>query len=251
MYKLCFHIQKGGVGKTTISCTIAHALARRGFRVALIDCDPQGNATSWVYPGDMNYDIADVLLGTQPLKNVLLPVNDTLSFLPVFSVGGQLREWAESKLAKDPRAFEFLLSDLSKMDFEYAILDCSPAFTLLERAIVGVVDEVINPITPEYFGVDGIEIFTSILEEVEHANRRKIRNNKIVLNMLNKSFVRHKVFAEAFYKLNYQLFTIPQDSKLAECQAVQKSIYEYEPKARCIPEFEALIDVLVSEVRNA
>jgi cellulose biosynthesis protein BcsQ len=250
MRKICFHIQKGGVGKTTVSCTVAWGLARRGHRVVLIDCDPQGNASSWVCKSGISHDIADVLYHGISLNEVLISVNDTFSIVPVIAIGGELREWSESKLAQNPLSFKFLLSDLELMGFDYAILDCSPAFTLLERAIVGAVDEVINPLSPEFFSVDGIEIFTSILKEVEHAYRQKIQNNKIILNMLNKSFAIHKSFAESIQRLNYQIFTIPQDRKLAESQGYQTSIWEYDSKARSIPAFEQLIDALSGKTEN-
>jgi cellulose biosynthesis protein BcsQ len=244
MRKICFHIQKGGVGKTTISCTVAWGLARRGHKVVLIDCDPQGNTTSWVYSQPFQFDIADVLYRGKSLNDALLCVTDTLSLLPVFSIEGELKNWSETKLAESPRAIEFLLSDLSEMGFEYAIMDCSPSFSLLEKAIVSATDEVINPLSPEFFSVDGIEIFVSILKQIELSNRRKICNDKIVLNMLNKSYAIHKSFAEDLKKLTYQIFVIPQDRKLAECQGAQKSIWEYDSKARSIPAFEQLIDAI-------
>jgi cellulose biosynthesis protein BcsQ len=247
MRKICFHIQKGGVGKTTVSCTVAWGLARRGHKVVLIDCDPQGNASSWMCKTGINYDIADVLYGGKSLNEALLKVTDNLSIVPVIAIGGELREWSESKLAQNPLSFKFLLSDLEVIGFDYAILDCSPAFTLLERAIVGAVDEVINPLSPEFFSVDGIEIFTSILKEVEQAYRQRIQNNKIVLNMLNKSFAIHKSFAESLQRLEYQVFAIPQDRKLAESQGYQKSIWEYDPKARSIQAFEQLIDTITED----
>ncbi|GHU24788.1 hypothetical protein FACS1894172_15530 [Spirochaetia bacterium] len=246
MKKICFHIQKGGVGKTTISCTVAWGLARRGCRVVLLDCDPQANTTSWVCTKQFRYDFTDIFRG-RSIDEVSVPINDNLSLIPVFSIDGELKNWSETRLAESPRAFEFLLDDLSKMGFDYAILDCSPSFSLLEKAIVCASDEVINPLSPEFFSVDGIEIFSNILQGLERNNRRKIKNDKIVLNMLNKSFATHRAFSESLQQLNYHIVTIPQDRKLAECQGAQKSIWEYDPKARCIPAFEQLIDLITGE----
>ena len=46
MRSICFHIQKGGVGKTSAAGILVCGLARRQYRTVLIDCDPQGNASS-------------------------------------------------------------------------------------------------------------------------------------------------------------------------------------------------------------
>ncbi|GHU23461.1 hypothetical protein FACS1894172_08320 [Spirochaetia bacterium] len=247
MKKICFHIQKGGVGKTSISCSVAHCFARKKIPTILVDCDPQGNATSWLFPHDIPFDITDVLFRGMPLAKALIPLNENLTLLPVIAIGGQLKELSETKLAQNPRAFEFLLADLKAMGFQYAILDCSPSFSLLERAVIGAVDEVINPLSPEFFSIDGIELFTSILEDVQRANRRKIRNDKIVINMLNKSFARHKAFAETLQKWNYRVFTIPQDSKIAESQIARQSIFDYEPKAKSIIAFETLSNAILED----
>ena len=48
MKTICFALQKGGVGKTSISVSVAAELAKNGKKVLLIDADPQGNASSWL-----------------------------------------------------------------------------------------------------------------------------------------------------------------------------------------------------------
>jgi cellulose biosynthesis protein BcsQ len=240
MKKICFHIQKGGVGKTSVSGTVAFSLARQGKKTVFVDCDPQGNASSW-YCGDIiEYDIADVLARRVSLRDTVKPITENLSMVPVVAIGGGLKEWAETKLPQNPKAFEFLAADLEALGFEYAVFDCSPSFSQLERAVIAVADEVINPLSPEYFSVDGIEIFLAELRKIEDGYRRKIQNDKIVLNMVNKSFARHREFQRALGKLDYRLFVIPQDAKIAECQISHQSLYDFAPGAKSIDSFEAL-----------
>jgi len=246
MRKICFHIQKGGVGKTSISGTIASALARRGKKTVLIDADPQGNASSWYCGEKIRHDIGDLLARRSKLQEVLQEITPSLSMVPVIAIGGTLKKWSETELAADPKAFEFLIQDLNSMGFEYAVFDCSPSFSQLERAIIAEMDEVVSPLSPEYFSVDGIEIFTAELREIEQKYRRRIRNDKIALNMLNKSFSRHRAFQEALEKLDYTIFNIPQDAKIAECQIAHKSLFDFAPQSKAIASFEALTDALLS-----
>jgi cellulose biosynthesis protein BcsQ len=246
MKKICFHIQKGGVGKTSISGTVAHSLARRGKKTVLLDCDPQGNISSWFCRQALDYDIADILSGKINLDKVIIPLAENLFLIPVIAIGGNLKKWSETELVQSPRAFEFLMGDIEAGQFDYAVCDCSPSFSQLERAVIAAMDEVINPLSPEFFSVDGIEIFTSELAKIEKANRRKITNNKIVVNMLNKSFTRHKEFYQALQGLKYSVFMIPQDSRIAECQIAHESLYDFAPAARSIPDFETLTSAILA-----
>jgi cellulose biosynthesis protein BcsQ len=247
MRKICFHIQKGGVGKTSVSCTVAAALARRGKRTALVDADPQGNASSWLCPSVIERDIADVLSGRAAMEQVIRPVAPNLDMVPVAAIGGSLKEWSETRLQASPKAFEFLAADLGALGYEYAVADCSPSFSQLERAVIAQADEVVNPLSPEFFSVDGVEIFHAELHKIEEAWRRKIRNDKIVLNMVNRSFARHRAFAEALSKLEYRIFTVPQDAKIAECQIARKSLYDFAPQAKSARAFEELADAIIKE----
>jgi len=136
---------------------------------------------------------------------------------------------------------EFFISDLDKLGFEYAFFDCSPSFSLLERSVVSCMDEVINPLSAEFFSIDGIESFVNELRNIEKANRKTIKNDKIVVNLLNRSFVRHRAFLEELEKLQYRVFVIPQDSKIAECQIAHRSLVDFEPKAKSLRSFKELV----------
>jgi cellulose biosynthesis protein BcsQ len=201
------------VGKTSISGVIACNLARHGRKTVLIDWDPQGNASSWFYRGELRNDVADVLAGKAELDDALQPIAENLSLLPVIAIGGNLKRWAETELIQSPRAVDFLMGDIEKRGFEYAVCDCSPSFSQLERTVIAAADEVVNPLSPEFFSVDGIEIFASELARIEKANRKKIRNDKIVVNMLNRSFTRHKEFYEALQGLRYTVFMIRRTAR--------------------------------------
>jgi cellulose biosynthesis protein BcsQ len=241
MKSIAFHIQKGGTGKTSCSGNVAFGLARSGFKTVLIDCDQQGNTSSWFLTEPIDYELADTLNGAVPVERALREIRPSLFLLPVSPLDGNLTTFQETRLIKSPRAFEFLIHDLSALGFSYAIFDCSPSFSQLERAIIGSVDDVINPLTPEYFSIDGIELFTNELSQIEKATRRTIIHDKIICNMLNRSFTHHRGFYENLKKLPYRIFTIPQDTKIAQAQIFHQSIYEYDPQSKTVPVFEELI----------
>jgi cellulose biosynthesis protein BcsQ len=158
-----------------------------------------------------------------------------------------LKQWEETELARSPRSIEFFCSDLENLGFDYALFDCSPSFSLLERSVISCMDEVINPLSAEFFSIDGIESFVNELRNIEKANRKTIKNDKIVVNLLNRSFARHRAFLDELKKLRYQVFVIPQDSKIAECQIAHKSLFDFEPKAKSLPFFRELVKAVIAE----
>jgi chromosome partitioning protein len=148
MKKICFYIQKGGVGKTSVSGTVAAGLARRGHKTIYIDLDPQGNASSWYRQGALKFDAADVLSGRAALPDAVKEIAPNLSMLPVIAIGGGLKEWSETRLAQAPRSFEFLFADIQEAGYGYAVIDCSPSYSQLERAVIAEADEVVPPPVP-------------------------------------------------------------------------------------------------------
>jgi cellulose biosynthesis protein BcsQ len=250
MRKICFHIQKGGVGKTTIAGTVAAGLARRGKKTVFIDADPQGSASSWYCGESIQADLGDVLAHRASLPEAVKEIAPSLSMVPVIAIGGTLKKWSETELTADPKAFEFLSGDLAALGFEYAVFDCSPSCSQLERAVIAEMDEVVSPLAPEFFSVDGIEIFVAELRSIEQKYRRKIRNDKIALNLVNQSFSRHRAFQEALATLDYRIFTIPQDAKIAECQIAHQSLYAFAPGTKGVPAFDALTEALIADTEE-
>jgi cellulose biosynthesis protein BcsQ len=119
MRKLCFHIQKGGVGKTSISGTVASGIARLGKKTVFIDADPQGNASSWLCGDTINADLGDVLSRRASIRDALKEVAPSLFMVPVIAIGGSLKKWSESELTQDPKAFEFLTADTAPVPVKF------------------------------------------------------------------------------------------------------------------------------------
>jgi len=245
MTSIAFYIQKGGTGKTSCAGNIASGLSRFGHKTALIDCDQQGNSSSWFLTSPITFELSDVLSGKADTSKAFIEIGPHLSLMPVSPLDGNLTAFSETQLIKNPKAFEFLLKDLEDLGFSFVIFDCSPSFSQLERAIIGAVDEVITPLTPEFFSMDGIEIFTVELQQIRKAQRRNIRHNKIICNLINRSFSHHLAFYENLNKLNYQIFTVPQDTHIPKAQIFHKNIYDFDPRSKAIPALDSLVKAIM------
>jgi chromosome partitioning protein len=225
MKTIAFHLQKGGVGKTTLSGTIAHELKTHG-KTILIDGDPQANSSSWYLTTPPKNELADVLQGKVSLKEAI--VNSSgLDILPSFGLDGSLKLYGETKLAEEPFIFIDLMEELHKLDYRFAIVDLSPGIGRLERAALVGCDEVITPMTPEFFSLDGIEIFCTELDRLKKAMRKAPNHSKIVVNAYDARIAQHVEIATKAKNLKYQIFTVPVDPVFRKSQAAHISPQDF------------------------
>jgi chromosome partitioning protein len=149
--------QKGGVGKTTTAVNLGAALAELGYRVLVVDLDPQGNATTGLGINGRNLDssIYDVILHDVPIEDVIEPTTlrnlfvvpatidlagAEIELVPVFSRELRLR-----------RALENV-----SQDFDFVLIDCPPSLGLLTVNGLAAAGEVVVPIQCEYYALEGL-----------------------------------------------------------------------------------------------
>lgn len=244
MRKVAFYLQKGGVGKTTLAGNVAYA-ASAAKRTVLIDADPQGNSTSWLLREPPEHELADVLAGHSTAQSALVEISENLSILPTFTIGGDLQNFADWKIGSQPFIFDDLCETLAASGFELAIFDLSPGLRLLEKYVILAMDEVVTPLTPEFFSIDGIEIFTTALANINKDFRRNVQHRVIVANQMNRSFRRHRMIHDKFSSLEHVMFTVPQDAKIAEAQLAHETIFTYDPESRAIPALRKLATAII------
>lgn len=244
MKKIAFQIQKGGVGKTTLSGNIAFSLSLFK-KTILIDCDPQGNLTSWFVTEPMEWEFADILLENTTIKDTLKKVRENLWFIPTFAIDGSLKNWSETTLFQKPFAFVDIISQIEKFGFEYAIFDLGPGISNLERSILACMDEVVGVAAAEFFSFDGLEMFNNELKKLKSDRRATFKNNKLVINRLNKSFALHQEYREQFNKLTYKLFIIGQSTSISDCIPSHKTLMEYDKSNKNVPELKRLTTAIM------
>ncbi len=246
MKTICFANQKGGVGKTSLAGNVAW-LAAKSRPTLIVDGDPQGSVSSWLSADPLTFELADVLQERAGLKDAVRQLAPNLSLLGTFGVGGELKSFAERSLENWPRCFEDLKEAATGLGYQFIVFDVSPGLGRLERMIMLASDEVVLPLTPEYFSIDGLEIFKTFLDETRKRNRVEIRFEKVILNMVNRSFKRHVAYRERVRASGFTVFEIPQDSSIPSAQILQKPLATYDPQAKSLPELGRLTEALVQE----
>ncbi len=231
---VAFHLQKGGVGKTTISGALACQSALNGHDTLIIDCDPQGNTSSWFLVDPPKYELADVLQGKCFVFDAIVPVSglEHLNVLPTFGIGGSLKIYSETKLADEPYVLEDLVKEVSDK-FEHIVLDLSPGLGRLERSCLIASDEIVTPMTPEIFSLDGLEIFIDELARLKKNMRSNVKHNKIIINSFDGRIRQHRdIYDAAESSGRFKVFRIPVDPLFRKAQEANSIPQTYKVNGR-------------------
>ncbi|MGQ9553124.1 MAG: ParA family protein [Anaerolineae bacterium] len=228
--------QKGGVGKTTTTVTVAAALARLGFKALVLDFDPQANATSsFGLDARRPYShIYDVLSGRTDVGSTVVPVEHTgLYLLPSHpDLAG-----AEVELATmDDRALILreLLAD-SIAAYDLTLIDCPPSLSILTvNALVAAKDGVLIPVQCEYLALEGLTRLVQTVQTLRAELNPALHIVGILMTMYDvRTNLSAEVVQEARRHFGNLVFkeAIPRSIRLSEAPSQGLSIFEYAPSS--------------------
>ncbi|MCB9362270.1 ParA family protein [Candidatus Woesearchaeota archaeon] len=225
MRKICVINQKGGVGKTTTTISLAAGLAKKNKKVLVIDLDPQGNInTHFCLPADKT--MYDVLVNGEDPEDAIQHVTEFLHIIPSNS---KLSE-AEMILAGVSSRETVLKRALQSITrYDYVIVDCPPSISLLNQNALLYAHEAFIPVATEYLALDALKKMQSTIDEINELFGHNLQITMVIPTMYDKRIKSSiQVLGEikkGFSDLVSQPIRV--NSKLKEAPGKGTTIFEY------------------------
>ena len=225
--------QKGGVGKTTTAINLCASLTYRGRKTLLVDCDPQGNATTGMGVNRATVkSIYDVLLGDVTAKDAVTETR----FGDIIGASPDLAG-ANIELVEVPGREYVLMHKLRSLrdSYDYIFIDCPPSLELLTLNALIAADAVLVPVQAEYYALEGLSDLTGTIRRINQRMNPALRLEGLVLTMYDsRTKLATDVEAELrkhFPGLVYET-TIPRNVRLSEAPSHGKPCLAYDASSK-------------------
>jgi chromosome partitioning protein len=245
---VAFANQKGGVGKTTTAVNAAVSLAQRGYRVLLIDADPQGNATSSLGIDKLGVgsSIYDVLIEDIPLGEVATgtdrPGLDIVPSTPMLAGAEIELVDAHERETRLRRALTDLLPR-----YDVVLIDCPPSLGLLTLNALTAARSVVVPIQCEFLALEGLGQLMTTVDRVKRGLNPLLDVTGVLMTMFDaRTRLSAHVVEEVRRYFPHRMFStvVPRSVRLAEAPSYGQAIVEYDPSSRGAEAYESFVGEL-------
>ena len=223
--------QKGGVGKTTTSLSLAASLGVLEKKVLLIDADPQGNATSGIgiSNNDFNKSSYDVLLNRCKIhESIIETKSPNLDIIPA-NIDLVAVEIELVDIANRESMLTNMLEKI-KNNYDFIIIDCPPSLGLITMNALTASNSVIIPIQCEYYALEGLGKLLNTIKGVQQVHNEKLEIEGILLTMFDSRLrLSNQVKDDVKKHFSDMVFStiIPRNVSLGEAPSHGESIIVY------------------------
>ncbi len=254
-YKVvAFANQKGGVGKTTSAVNIAARTAMNGFKVLLIDSDPQGNATTGIgiNKKKVSSTLYDVLISrVKPEDAVCSTCVTGLSVIP----SGMDLVGAEIELV-DMEEREYRLKNAVTQlrdNYDFIFIDCPPSLGLITLNALTAADGLVIPVLCEFYSLEGLSQLMNTIRHIKTRSNALLELIGVLINMYDGRLTLNVQVMEEIKKyFGNKVFPkpIPRNIKLSEAPSYGVPIFVHDKYSKGAKAYEDAADELIERCKG-
>lgn len=236
--------QKGGVGKTTTAVNLTAALGAKGYKVLLVDVDPQGNSTSGlgVNKRELKGSTYELLISAAPAQQILVHTPfQNVDILPSnIALAGAEIELVE--LENRAMRLKNALIRL-KSEYDFILIDCPPSLGIITLNAFTASDTLLIPIQCEYYALEGLSQLMATLRQVKRLYNPNIDIEGVLLTMYDSRLnLTVQVVAELkkYFPQKIYRTVIPRNVRLSEAPSFGQPVMYYDRASKGCTAYEEL-----------
>lgn len=246
--------QKGGVGKTTTTVNLGAALAKNGWRVLLLDMDPQANLTVHVdkRPDLESHTMTSLLVEDVPLQQLVQPTAvPNLAVVPSDTSLAGVEQVLANRIGRETILREALEAFAGARDFDFVLFDCPPSLGVLSANALVAADHVLIPMQAEYLSLQGMAKLLEVIQLVQKRLNPSLRIACVLPCMLDaRTNLTTEVLREIEAHFGSLLATtrIRNNVKLAESPSFGRTIFQHAPDSNGARDYEAFASEFLAKI---
>lgn len=244
--------RKGGIGKSSTALALAAGLKNKGYRVLMIDTDPQRN-TSNVYKAKTEgvATLYDIIFANYKASECI----QNTKYGDIIAADENLQN-ADTQIKPGPSMYKYIRNSVREIenDYDFIIYDTPPHSGILLGNVLMSCQYVITPCTCDAFGIQGILDFYEIIEEYQEDNESLCILGLLIIKYKGRQSLTKDIEDNLLPKYAKDMKTkifntrIRESVKCQEAQTMRTSIFEYAPKCTTSIDYNNLIDEILKEV---
>ena len=182
---------KGGVGKTTLTCNLAHALTLKGGRALVVDTDSQCNSTSLLAGSGIAFQnsLYDILTSRDLVaQKAIVETNiKRIDLLPNISDTAVLEYDLSQNLPDNYAILRTKIRDYAKKTYQYVLIDTPPNLGFFSLSSLFAADFCIVPISAgSAYSIEGLLRVLAVIEKIQEDGNRDLRFLRLLVNNIDR-----------------------------------------------------------------